>query len=71
MQIVLSKECVMDKSRSIFFDQLPIETGEKFTVLILKEDHAEHIETRHRKIFAHRFPVDDIHLPSRNELYER
>lgn len=62
MQIVLSKECVMD---------LPIETGEKFTDLILREDHAEHTETRHRKIFAHRFPVDDIHLPSRNELYER
>jgi hypothetical protein len=71
MQIGLGKECVMDKSHSIFFDQLPLETEEKFTVLILREGHAEHIEARHRKIFAHCFPVDDIHLPSRTELYER
>ena len=61
MQIVLNEECVMDKPHGIFFDQLPLETEEKFTVLILRKDHAEHIEARHRKIFAYRFPVDDIH----------
>lgn len=72
MQIVLTRECVMDQSHSLSLHELPIETGERFTVLILKERPTEGSEARHRrKVFAHRFRVDDINLPARDVLHER
>ena len=71
MQIVLTKECVMDTSHSLYFDKLPIETGERLTVIILREDRAENAEAKRRKVFAHRIQVDDMNLPDRDALHER
>jgi hypothetical protein len=39
MQIVLTQELIMDNSHSLSIKHLPIPTGKKFTVIILR-DHA-------------------------------
>jgi hypothetical protein len=72
MQIVLSKEFVMDQSHGISLAELPISAGERFTVLVLKENHAEAAEVvGPRKLFEHRFSVENVTLPVRDELHER
>jgi hypothetical protein len=49
---------------------LPIQTGEKFTVIVMR-DTPKNDSKPARKVFAHRFVVDDIELPAREDLYER
>jgi hypothetical protein len=72
MQIVIAKELVMDSSHGLLLSELPIAAGEKFTVIVLKEDQLiGQPQTERRKAYAHRFPVDDIALPARDDLYER
>ena len=70
MKIVLSKELIMDNSHSFSLNDLPISTGEKFTVIIMR-DHEIKPQKIRRKVYAHRFKVDNINLPSREELYDR
>ena len=72
MQIVMTKELVMDSSQGFSLSALPIDIGEKFTVIVFKEDQAlGQTKTERRKAYAHRFSVDDIELPTRDDLYER
>lgn len=72
MQIVMTKELVMDSSHGFSLSALPIAAGEKFTVIIFKEDQTlGRLQTERRKAYAHRFSVDDITLPARDVLYER
>jgi hypothetical protein len=69
MQIILTKELIMDSSHSFSLSELPIAAGEKFTVMVMC-NHTDPQLPR-RKVFVHRFMVDDIELPTREDLYER
>lgn len=70
MQIVMPQELIMDNSHNVVLSDLPISTGEKFTVIVLR-DNNEPKQSVTRKVYAHRFSVDDIDLSSRESLYER
>lgn len=70
MQIVLTKELVMDNSHSFSVSDLPIPIGEKFTVIVMRET-VTNPEQAKRKVYAHRIPVNHIELPTRDDLYER
>lgn len=70
MQVVLAKEAVMDSSHSFLLSDLPIETGEKFTIIVMR-DNATFKPKNTRKVFAHRISVENITLPNRDELHER
>jgi hypothetical protein len=63
MQVVLTKDFIMDNSHSFLLSDLPIATGEKFTVIIMRDDKPS------RKVFAHRIAVDNIYLPTREALH--
>ena len=69
MQIVLSQEFIMDNSHSFSINNVPISTGEKFTVIILRDNEKQTLKPR-RKVYAHRFCVENIDLPKRDELYD-
>jgi hypothetical protein len=72
MQIVFTQEFIMDRSHGVSLTELPITPGERFTVIILKEGKPVGTgQAGHRKAYAHRFLVDNIVLPSRDELHER
>jgi hypothetical protein len=70
MQVVLAKDVIMDNTHSFLLSDLPIQTGEKFTVIVMC-DTPKNDSKPARKVFAHRFVVDDIELPAREDLYER
>lgn len=70
MQVVLAKDAIMDNSHSFLLSDLPIDTGEKFTIIVMR-DTPTPISKPARKVFAHRFVVDDVELPARDDLYER
>ena len=70
MQIVLAKDFIMDNSHSFSLSDLPISTGEKLTVIIIQDEKVA-AKNAKRKVFAHRIPVDNIELPSRDDLHER
>jgi hypothetical protein len=70
MQVVLAKDFVMDNSHSFLLSDLPISTGEKFTVIIMRDETIP-IEKPARKVFAHRIAVNSIDLPTRDDLHER
>ena len=70
MQIVLAKELVMDNSHSFSLSDLPIPTGEKFTVIVMREN-VTNTQQPTRKVYAHRIAVDNINLPARDDLHER
>jgi hypothetical protein len=70
MQLVLAKELVMDDSQSFSLSNLPISTGERFTVIVMR-DEVVATQKPKRKVFAHRIAVDNVVLPSREELHER
>lgn len=70
MQVVMSQELVMDNSHNVILSNLPIPTGEKFTVVVLRENKLQDIATA-RKVYAHRITVDSIELPTRESLHER
>jgi hypothetical protein len=70
-QIVLAKELIMDDSHSVSLSELPIAAGEKFTVMVMvMRDEVQPRQPR-RKVFAHRFVVESIELPAREDLYAR
>ncbi|OHX36079.1 hypothetical protein BJL95_09795 [Methylomonas sp. LWB] len=72
MQVVLTKELVMDSSHGVLLADLPIATGEKFTIIVLKDSDAGRQQvTERRTAYAHRFVVEGIELPAREALYER
>lgn len=71
MQVIMKQELVMDKSHNVILSDLPIPTGEKFTVIVLRENTVTQEQSLTRKVFAHRFPVDSIELPTRESLLER
>jgi hypothetical protein len=68
-QIILAKELIMDDSHSVSLSELPIAAGEKFMVMVMR-DEVQPRQPR-RKVFAHRFVVDSIELPAREDLYAR
>ena len=70
MQLVLAKELVMDNSHSFSLSDLPISTGEKFTVIVMR-DEVSATQKPKRKVFAHRLVVDNVVLPTREDLHER
>ncbi len=70
MQIVLKKDLIMDNSHSFVLSDLPIASGEKFTVIVMR-DEANPTQKPTRKLYAHRIAVDDIVLPTREALHER
>ena len=70
MQEVLKREFIMDKSHSFLLPDLPISTGEKFTVIVMREDEVKP-KKRLRQAYAHRFQVDNVDLPARDVLHER
>jgi len=70
MQVVLAKEAVMDSSHSFLLSDLPIATGEKFTIIVIRDNTTVKPKNA-RKVFAHRILVDNITLPNRDELHER
>ena len=69
MPIVLKKDLIMDNSHSFVLSDLPIRAGEKFTVIVMRDDAKP--QQPIRKVYAHRIAVDDIVLPPREDLYER
>jgi hypothetical protein len=71
MQIVLAKELVMGNSHSFSLSDLPIPTGEKFTVIVMRDSAPSIAQAVRKKVYAHRFVVDNIELPAREELYDR
>ena len=71
MQVVLAKEVVMDSSHSFLLSDLPIATGEKFTVIVMRDNVTAKKPKKTRQVFAHRIPVENITLPNRDELHER
>lgn len=72
MQLVLAKELVMDNSHSFSLSDLPISTGEKFTVIVMRDEvSATQKPKPKRKVFAHRLVVDNVVLPTREDLHER
>ncbi len=70
MQVVLTKDLIMDDSHSFVLSDLPIPIGEKFTVIVMRDDVHPNQNTT-RKVYAHRIVVDSIDLPTRDELHER
>ncbi|WP_411726092.1 hypothetical protein [Methyloglobulus sp.] len=70
MQIILTKDFVMDNSHSLSLTDLPIPTGEKFTVVVMRENITDTHQPI-RKVYAHRIPVNHIDLPAREELHGR
>lgn len=70
MQVVLTKDLIMDNTHSLVLSDLPIPTGEKYTVIVMREE-APPSQKPARKVFAHRIAVDSIELPSREALHER
>ena len=70
MQLVLTKELVMDNSHSFSLTDLPISAGEKITVIVMRDNKVETPKVK-RKVYAHRFIVDNVELPARDDLYER
>lgn len=70
MQVVLTKDLIMDNSHSVVLSDLPIPAGEKFTVIVMRDDAHPNQKTT-RKVYAHRIVVDSIDLPTRDELHER
>ncbi len=70
MQVVLAKDVIMDNTHGFLLSDLPIQTGEKFTVIVMR-DTPKNDSKPARKVFAHCFDVDDIELPAREDLYER
>ncbi|WP_396643563.1 hypothetical protein [Methylomonas sp. 2B] len=72
MQVVLTKELVMDSSHGVLLADLPIATGEKFTIIVLKDSDAGSQQAAERRTaYAHRFAVEGIELPTRDDLYAR
>ena len=69
MPIVLTKDLIMDNSHSFVLSDLPISAGEKFTVIVMRDD--VRTQKPSRRVYAHRIAVDDIVLPPREELHER
>ena len=53
MQIVLTKDLIMDNTHSLVLSDLPIATGEKFTVIVMR-DEAKPTQKPTRKVYAHR-----------------
>ncbi|MBT9097125.1 hypothetical protein KFZ76_05295 [Methylovulum psychrotolerans] len=70
MQVVMTQELIMDSSHNVMLANVPIATGEKFTVIVLRDNHAQNKPVA-RKVYAHRIAVDDLELPSRVSLHER
>lgn len=70
MQIVLTKDIIMDNTHSLVLSDLPIATGEKFTVIVMREEE-EVTKKPTRKAYAHRIAVDSFDLPDRAALHER
>jgi hypothetical protein len=66
----LKKDLIMDNSHSFVLSDLPIASGEKFTVIVMSSD-APVPPLLSRKVYAHRIAVDDIVLPTRETLHER
>lgn len=71
MQIILAKELVMGNSHSFSLSDLPISAGEKFTVIVMRDSAPPMPQPVRKKVYAHRFMVDNIELPTREELYDR
>lgn len=71
MQVVLTKDLIMDNSHSVVLSDLPIPAGEKFTVLVMRDDTPHPSQKTTRKVYAHRIVVDNIDLPTKEELHER
>ena len=72
MQVVLTKDLIMDNSHSVVLSDLPIPASEKFTVLVMRDDAPHHPSQKTtRKVYAHRIVVDNIDLPTKEELHER
>ena len=70
MQIVVTKDLIMDNTHSFVLSDLPIPTGEKFTVIVMR-DEVKPTQKPTRKVSAHRIAVDSIDLPAREALHER
>ncbi len=70
MQVVLTEDLIMDNSHSFVLSDLPIPAGEKFTVIVMRDD-AHPSQKMARKVYAHRIVVDNIDLPTKEELHER
>jgi len=70
MQVVMTQELIMDNSHHVVLSDLPIPTGEAFTVIVLR-DNPTPKPTIARKLYAHRFAVDDLDMPTRESLHER
>lgn len=70
MQVVMTQELIMDNSHKIVLSDLPISTGEKFTVIVLR-DTVTQDSLATRKVYAHRIAIDNIDLPTRESLHER
>jgi len=71
MQVIMKQELIMDNSHNVTLSDLPIPTGEKFTVIVLRENMAAQEQQLTRKVYAHRIPIDSIELPTRESLHER
>lgn len=71
MQVVLTKDLIMDDSHSFVLSDLPIPIGEKFTVLVMRDDAPHPNQKATRKVYAHRIVLDSIDLPTKEELHER
>lgn len=67
MQVVLTKNLVMDDSHSFSLSGLPISAGEQFTVVVMRENSADSPRPI-RKVYAHRIAIDHIELPARESV---
>jgi hypothetical protein len=70
MQMIMKQDLIMDNSHNVILSNLPIPTGERFTVIVLRENTPPDPSLT-RKVYAHRIPVESIDLPTRESLHER
>lgn len=66
----MTQEFTMDSSHKLTLADLPIPTGDKFTVIVLRENLTQDASPA-RKVYAHRIAVDSLELPGRESLYEK
>ena len=69
MQVVMTQDLIMDNSHKVVLSDLPISTGERFTVIVLRDNTTQNFSAT-RKVYVHRIAVDNIELPARESLHE-